>query len=53
MNILAKGIDVSAWQKEIDWDKVKASGIQCAILRCGYGSDIKSQDDKCFERNIT
>ena len=53
MNILAKGIDVSAWQKEIDWDKVKASGIQFAILRCGYGSDIKSQDDKYFERNIT
>lgn len=53
MNILAKGIDVSAWQKEIDWDKVKTSGIQFAILRCGYGSDIKSQDDKYFERNIT
>jgi GH25 family lysozyme M1 (1,4-beta-N-acetylmuramidase) len=53
MNILAKGVDVSAWQKEIDWDKVKASGINFAILRCGYGSDIKSQDDKYFERNIT
>lgn len=52
MNILAKGIDVSAWQKEIDWGKVKASGIQFAILRCGFGGDLKSQDDKYFERNI-
>ena len=52
MNILAKGIDVSAWQKEIDWDKVKASGVQFAIIRCGYGSDIVSQDDKYFQRNI-
>lgn len=53
MNILAKGIDVSAWQKEIDWEKVKASGIQFAIIRCGFGGDLKSQDDKYFERNIT
>ena len=52
MNILAKGIDVSAWQGQINWDKVKASGIQFAIIRCGYGSDIASQDDKYFTRNI-
>ena len=51
MNILAKGIDVSSWQSNINWDKVKAAGIQFAILRCGYGSDITSQDDKYFARN--
>ncbi len=52
MNILAKGIDVSSWQEKIDWDKVKKAGIKFAILRCGYGSDIKSQDDKYFARNL-
>jgi GH25 family lysozyme M1 (1,4-beta-N-acetylmuramidase) len=46
-----KGIDVSKHQGTIDWDKVKNSGISVAILRCGYGSDIASQDDSQFERN--
>lgn len=32
-----KGIDVSQWQGNIDWSKVKQSGIQFAILRDGYG----------------
>ena len=47
-----KGIDVSTFQKKIDWDKVKADGIKFAILRCGYGMDISSQDDEYIERNI-
>lgn len=46
-----KGIDVSKYQGEINWDKVKASGVQFAIIRCGLGNDLKSQDDKQFERN--
>mgnify|MGYP000281910664 CR=1 FL=1 len=33
-----KGIDVSKWQGEIDWQKVKASGIKFAMIRLGYGS---------------
>lgn len=47
------GIDVSEHNKKIDWEKVKASGIDFAILRCGYGSDYKSQDDKYWERNVS
>jgi len=34
--ILAKGIDVSRWQGTIDWNKVKAAGIDFAIIRAGY-----------------
>lgn len=30
------GIDVSAYQGEIDWQRVKDSGIQFAIIRLGY-----------------
>lgn len=34
----AKGvIDVSQWQGTIDWNAVKASGVQGAIIRIGYG----------------
>lgn len=39
-------IDVSYHNGTIDWEKVKASGVQGAILRCGYGDNIASQDDK-------
>ena len=34
-NVVA-GIDVSYHQGKIDWDKVKASGVNFAILRVGY-----------------
>jgi len=30
------GIDVSKYQGEIDWKKVKASGVEYAIIRLGY-----------------
>lgn len=30
------GIDVSKWNKEIDWDVVAAQGVEFAIIRCGY-----------------
>lgn len=48
---MMNGIDVSKWQgSKIDWAKVKAAGIDYAILRAGYGSYI-SQKDPTFERN--
>lgn len=49
---MLKGIDVSKHQGNIDWDKVKPN-IDFAILRCGYGSDIQSQDDAQFARNVS
>lgn len=48
-----KGIDVSKWQGKIDWDAVKADGVQFAILRAGFGGDLESQDDVYFERNVS
>lgn len=45
-----KGIDVSYYQGTINWELVKPN-IDFAILRCGYGKDIASQDDKEFVRN--
>ena len=46
------GIDVSVWQGEIDWNKVKAAGCEFAILRIGYSVDGIVEMDKRFERNI-
>lgn len=31
-----QGIDVSKWQPQIDWQKVKADGIDFAIIRVGF-----------------
>ena len=46
------GVDVSKHQSVIDWEKAK-SKIDFAILRVGFGNDIKNQDDAQFERNAT
>lgn len=45
-------IDVSKHQGMIDWAAVKASGVKGAIIRCGYGDDVKTQDDSRFKENI-
>ena len=49
---MAKGIDVSSWQGEIDWKKVKESGIEFAMIREGYGRKDPNQIDKYFHANI-
>ena len=48
------GIDVSKWNKEIDWDKVKAAGVDFAIIRAGYrGSQTGALVmDPYFEQNM-
>lgn len=45
-----KCIDVSEWQGNIDWTKVKASGIEYAIIRAGFGRSASQVDSK-FEQN--
>lgn len=51
-----KGIDVSKYQGEVDWEKAQAAGIDFAILRCGFGSEWNgegdyAQDDEQWRRN--
>lgn len=47
---MIRGIDVSKWQGNINFQKVKDSGISFVIIRAGYGN-LTSQKDKCFEEN--
>ena len=50
----AQGIDVSEHQGRIDWDAVKASGIDFAILRVGFGAPSwGGRVDYQFSRNIS
>ncbi|WP_440258304.1 GH25 family lysozyme, partial [Catenibacterium faecis] len=49
---ICKGIDVSYHNGTIDWKRVKQSEVKYAIIRCGYGKNVKSQDDKKWEENV-
>lgn len=42
-----KGIDVSGWQGEINFAKVKASGVEFVIIKAGYSTSTVDT----FERN--
>ncbi|MGN0277871.1 MAG: GH25 family lysozyme [Lachnospiraceae bacterium] len=48
------GIDVSKWNKEIDWQAVKEEGIEFAIIRCGYRGAASGAlvIDPMYEENI-
>ena len=50
----SEGIDVSYAQGKIDWKAVKASGIDFAIIRAGYGNakQYPNQYDTWFKYNI-
>ena len=45
----AKCIDLSEWNGNIDFNKVKKSGVTCVILRAGYGKDPNQEDNKFQE----
>jgi len=50
----AVGVDVSSWQKNVDWQAVAASGVRFAMLRVGfrgYGSGAINRD-AYFTQNI-
>lgn len=48
-----RGIDVSKWNGDIDWQAVKNSGINFAIIRTSYGwSDWQKQTDIKLKNNI-
>ena len=52
---LRRGVDVSEWQKEIDWKAVRNDGIEFAFVRVGargYGSTGKLIEDKLYKENI-
>lgn len=49
------GIDVSKWQYDVNWKKVKAAGVDYAIIRLGYrgtAEEGKCAMDPYFEQNI-
>ena len=49
--VVMKGVDVSEYQEDIDWNKVYADGIDFAVLRAGYTSTANAEyyEDELFE----
>lgn len=45
---IMKGIDVSVYQKGVDYNKVKSAGYEFVIIRAGYGR-VATQKDPEFE----
>ena len=46
------GIDVSSWQSDIDFNKVKAAGCEFAVIRAGYSIDGFVEIDSKFKQNL-
>ena len=48
------GIDVSSFQKTVDWEKVKASGVSFAMIRLGFRGYAAGTltPDRFYEENI-
>lgn len=44
-------VDVSEWQQNVDYNKLKRSGINAVIIRAGYGREV-SQKDNMFESHF-
>ena len=52
--VVRKGIDVSEHNGAIDWEKVKADGVDFAILRVGFIHDNgRGRSDYQWERNVS
>lgn len=47
---MKKGVDLSCWNENVDYNKLKQEGIEFAIIRTGYGKD-ENQEDKLFEKH--
>ena len=47
-----KGVDISSNNGSVDIAKIKKAGYDFVIIRCGFGEDIKSQDDNRWEENV-
>ena len=55
VKVTMTGIDVSKWQYDVNWKKVKAAGVDYAIIRLGYRGTAAEGNlamDPYFEQNI-
>lgn len=53
--VTCRGIDISTWNGALNWTKIKKQydegTISFIIIRCGYGKNVKENDDDYWKRN--
>ena len=42
---MIKGVDLSTWNENVDYEALKRDGVEFALIRCGYGKDCGQKDD--------
>lgn len=47
-----KGVDISKHNGDVDMKKIKKAGYDFVMIRCGFGNNDTSQDDRRFEANV-
>lgn len=51
MGINLKGVDLSTFNSQVDFEKAKKDGLKFVIIRAGFGNTIK-QEDKLFKSHM-
>ncbi len=46
------GVDISYANGDVDFNALKAAGVQFVIMRCGFGNDLTHQDDEEYFANL-
>lgn len=46
------GMDISEWQYDVDFEKIKEAGCEFVIMRLGFSHDGKLTLDKKFKQNL-
>ena len=47
---MIKGVDLSCWNENVNYNKLKQEGVEFALIRTGFGKD-EGQKDKLFEKH--
>ena len=50
--IKIRGVDVSSWNGDIDFEILKRNGIGFIMIRCGFGNNSEYNDDSRFEEYV-
>lgn len=51
-SIKRRGVDISSWNGDIDFNMLKRNGIEFVMIRCGFANDNQYNDDSRFEEYV-
>ena len=49
---MKRGVDVSSYNGDVDYNALRNAGVEFVIIRCGIGNDEYSQDDTQYINNV-